>query len=89
MNSNVFNVCLKSVDGSNCYIKANSIPNICAPLCDEQTIHALKSQYPFIKELMVNNNIEDCGNDEIDILIGGDYYWNFVLNELLGLTKIW
>ena len=35
---------------------------------------------------MVNNNIENCGNDEIDILIGGDYYWNFGLNESIRIN---
>ena len=70
LNSNRFNT-----------IEALVVPTICSPL-SSQTIDLAKEQYPHIQNLsLADTNIH---NDDlnVDILIGANYYWNFITGAI-------
>ena len=80
MESYGYNVSLKGLDGSHFYVKCNAVPVICAPICAEEAIESVKSQFPFLGNLVVGSNYTNIESTrhEIDMLIGSDYYWSFV-----------
>ena len=61
--------------GGAMYLTGFAVPNICAPL-QEQRLEIVEKMYPILKKLDLSDVTE--GNDEIDLLLGSDYYWTIV-----------
>ena len=67
--------------GNSIFIEALVVPVVCAPLPDQRPKFA-KFHYPHLKKLFLS----DFSNDtdmEIDILVGGDYYWSFISGKII------
>ena len=47
--------------------------------------HMVKSQFKQLEELIPNDVVSDGG--EIDILVGADYYWSLVTEDIIRLNK--
>ena len=61
------------------YMTGFSMPYICSPL-KGQRVDLVEIRYPEIKNLELSDVGE--GNQEIEILIGADYYWAVVDGEI-------
>ena len=69
------------------------VPIICNPLCS-QTVEAAVEKYPHLRGLCLAKETCPSNEVEVDILLGADYYWNFVTNtvrrgETPGPVAIW
>ena len=53
------------------------VPLICNPLSD-QCVSIAKNQYDHLKYLKLSDSSDSKFNCNVDILIGADYYWDFV-----------
>ena len=62
------------------YVEALSVPFICSPLKD-QNIKAAVSHYDHLKGLPLADVVNDNTNLQVDILIGMDYYFSFIMCE--------
>ncbi len=62
------------------YVNAFSVPVICSPIPNQAVELAVK-QYPHLSGLNLADNNSPSNDVDIDILIGADFYWNFVSNE--------
>ena len=74
-----YTICLKGINGGSFYLNAFSVPFICSTL-RKQNVELAKKQYPIINKFKFSD--VKC-NDEIDILIGADFYWSFVSNDMI------
>ena len=68
---------ITSIEGMELYVNAYSVPSICSPLSN-QAVKLAVNNYPILRELELADLPDDSENVEIDILLGADYYWNFV-----------
>ena len=76
----VFNVSLRGCNGEEMQISALNFPVICSPLPTSIDLH----DYPHLRELDLADLPESSNTqDSIDILVGSDYYWDFVTGEAL------
>ena len=76
----VFNVSLRGRNGEEMQISALNFPVICSPLPTSIDLH----DYPHLRELDLADLPESSNTqDSIDILVGSDYYWDFVTGEAL------
>ena len=55
-----------------------SVPMICRPISN-QVLDVAVEQYPRLQGLTLADK-RSTPDAEVDILIGADYYWNFVTN---------
>ena len=76
-----YNIVLQPTDrSSSIFIKALTIPVICAPSCRRYVKLAME-QNKFLKVLKLADNGNSKNND-VDMLIGADVYWNIVGGNL-------
>lgn len=61
-------------DGTLCIV-----PTICNPICS-QTIEAAVKKYPHLQAFSMTEKSYSFNEIEVDVLLGADYYWNFVTN---------
>ena len=61
------------------YAKGYVVPTICNPICS-QTIEAAVEKYPHLQGLCLAEKSYSTNEVEVDVLLGADYYWNFVTN---------
>ena len=52
------------------------VPNITAPL--NNTIRTTLSNVPYLKGLPLAHSVSSAENFEISLLVGADFYWNFI-----------
>ena len=50
---------------------------ICSPISN-QVVDVAVEKYPHLQGLTLADEVDSSHDAEIDILIGADYYWNFV-----------
>ena len=68
-------------DNLNLYLNAYTVPLICSPL-GQQSIELARSTYAHLSDIPL---ADEGGRDsqlEIDLLIGSDYYWQFMTGEI-------
>ena len=84
MNVSSYNLCLKGRDGNLYYINGSAVPVICAPLHDREAIEAVKVKFPFV-ENVIEGRKDEITSDDIDVLIGSEYYWSFINGDSIRL----
>ena len=57
------------------------VPLICNPLSD-QCVSIAKNQYDHLKYLKLSDSSDSKFSCNVDILIGADYYWDFVSDNI-------
>ena len=73
---NEYRFCLKNPKrGCNLYVTGFAVPQICSPL-PGQKLKVVEKMFPMLKNLDLGD--ESDGNGDIEVLLGGDYYWNVV-----------
>ena len=75
-----YELVVKSKTGMNLYVKAYGVPTICSAL-NGQEVKLAADKFPFLKESLVCNPVAG-NNNEIDLLIGSDFYWIIINNEI-------
>ena len=68
---------IKSVDGMELYVNAYSVPTICSSL-KNQAVELAVHKYPHLQGLKLADIPATSSEIEVDVLIGADYYWNFI-----------
>ena len=68
-------------NSSNKFINTLVVPLICNPLSD-QCVSIAKNQYDNLKYLKLSDSSDSKLNCNVDILIGADYYWDFVSGNI-------
>ena len=80
----VFPFSLVGTDGKEIALQGDAVPTICAPLDDyRMCVNELKNRYHLEEYLPGSQMI----TGEIDILVGGDFYWSIMSRESIGLTE--
>ena len=80
---NLFHVNLKCADDSYVSLFATEIPTICAPVYrPDIPLHVLQS----FEELSIEAVCSDCGEVQVDVLIGLDSYWKFMKSGIIRNT---
>ena len=78
-NLDVVRFCVKSKDKNlNIYVNA-FVNEICHPLVNQE-INLAKQSYPYLVGLDLADSNPENLNMDIDILIGADFYWQFIEN---------
>ena len=75
--SELVQLSITSIDGMELYVNAYSVPIICSPLSNQATNVAVE-RYPHLQGIELADLSTGSSEIEIDVLIGADYYWNFV-----------
>lgn len=72
---------MKTVDGNSIELLLFTVPLICEPLTN-QPIAFCQSEYDYLTHLKL---ADSCDKEDmpINILIGSDYYWQIVTNEVV------
>ena len=73
---------LQTVDGMQIYVSAYVVPVICAPISN-QIIESTQAYYPHLQCLRLADNSHGGEDLSVDILIGADFYWNFVRGSVV------
>ena len=76
-----FELVIKSEANMNLYMKAYSVPTICSSLTGQE-VKVAREKFPDISGYAVCNQGEGVRRKEIDLLIGSDYYWTIITNEI-------
>ena len=80
MSCDLVQVSITAPDGLELYVNAFSVPVICSPISNQAAEVAVE-KYPHLSGLDLADNSSPSSDVDIDILIGADFYWNFVSNE--------
>ena len=76
----VISLNLKSNDGNDIEVSAVCFEKICSPIPTKIQL----DRYAHLKELdLADSSLSENGHDEIDILIGSDYYYDVVIGEVV------
>ena len=75
--------CVKSATNGNFYLKGYAMPSICAPL--HQRLDLIKAKFEEFGHLFPSNERPEMNDGIIDILIGADYYWKLVTEDIIRL----
>ncbi|XP_028413520.1 uncharacterized protein LOC114536353 [Dendronephthya gigantea] len=70
---------ITALDGMELYAKGYVVPTICSPICT-QSVQAVVERYPHLCGLCLAEKSSLSNEVEVDVLLGADYYWNFVTN---------
>ena len=68
-------------EGMRVYISAYVVPVICVPISN-QLIEFTQANYPHLQCLRLADNFNCDEEINIDILIGADFYWHFLVEVL-------
>ena len=80
MKVKMFELVIKSKAGMNLYLKAYSVPTICSSLTGQE-VRVARKKFPDVTGYAVCNQGEEV-KQEIDLLIGSDYYWTIITNDI-------
>ena len=73
---------MANVENSNYkVINALVVCSICSPL-SQQCVSIARNQYDHLKYLKLSNSSDSKFKCNVDILIGADYYWDFVSGNI-------
>ena len=81
---NEYEFCIKNGQGS-FYLKGYGVPTICAPL--HQRIDLVKEKFNEFKAVLPVNECGEMNDGMIDILIGADYYWSLMTEDIVRLDE--
>ena len=70
----------KTGGGLNLYLNAYPVPSICSPLCHQRIEFAMTS-YEHLSNLELADSFSGATEMPIDVLIGSDFYWNFMTGK--------
>ena len=70
-----YKLVMKTRNDTNFYLDVWRVPTICSPI--RNRVQTALDTHSFLQDLPMANDAVD-GNDEIDILIGADFYWKLV-----------
>ena len=73
---------IKGADNLTVYINAFVVDTICSPISN-QSIDVAKSHYLHLQNLPLADRGDGNESMEIDILVGADYLWNFMLDNVV------
>ena len=79
--------CVLSLDGKKLgLVDFNVVPEICQPISD-QKIELAQATYEHLKGLELSDKTD--GNDKlaVDVLIGANFYWDYVMHEVIDGLK--
>ena len=80
----VFPFSLVGSDGNEIPMQGSAVPDICAPMDDyRMCVRELKDRF-HLEEYIPESQII---TGEIDILVGGDFYWSLVSRDTIDLTE--
>ena len=79
-----YELCIQNGTGT-FYLKACGIPTICAPL--HQRIDLVKEKFNEFKAVLPVNECGEMNDGTIDILIGADYYWSLMTEDIVRLDE--
>ena len=71
---------IQGIEGTSLYLNVFAVDRIYSPLSN-QTIELTQDSYPHLRGLQLADNTQRENDLEVHILIGADYYWNFVSGE--------
>ena len=80
MSCDLVQVSIIASDGLELYVNAFSVPIICSPISN-QAVELATKNHPHLSGLDLADDSSSSNDVDIDILIGADFYWNFVSNE--------
>ena len=80
MSCDLVQVSITAVDGLEVYVNAFSVPFICSPISNH-AVEVAVEKYAHLSGLDLADSSGPSDEAEIDILIGADFYWNFISNE--------
>ena len=63
-------------------VELHVVPKICSPI-SQQTVKKAQSPHDHLIGLRLSDSTDGNSNLEIQVLIGGDQYWNFVLGKII------
>ena len=72
---------IEGTNGENLYVSAY-VHNICSPLNGKQ-IDVAKQSYDHLKEIKLADSNPYNSDLEVDILISGSFYWNFICDSFV------
>eukprot|EP00795_Rhopilema_esculentum_P005673 gene5673-10913_t len=75
-------IAIEGADNLTVFINAFVVDNICSPVAN-QAIDVAKLKYPHIKDLPLADKGSGMDEFEVDILIGADYIWQFMLDHVV------
>ena len=67
--------------GTRMYLNAYTVPFICSPVSN-QCIDLAQKNYPHLMDLKLADSSEATLDLEVDCMIGADYYWTLVTDEV-------
>ena len=74
---------LKDIHGENpTLLELIVVPNICSPLSN-QTIEMTQTEHSHLITLPLAGNTDGNSELEVDVLIGGSYYWSFFTGKIV------
>ena len=80
---NVVKADIKDIDGNmSMSVELHVVPKICSPI-SQQTIEIAQSMYNHLIGLKLSDSTDGNANLDIQVLIGGDQYWNFVTGKTI------
>ena len=79
VNVNEYRFGLKNKSDDSFYVRGFDVPVICAPL-NNQHLDVMKSKFELVEQLVPQNKEI---NGEIDVLIGADFYWSLMTNDII------
>jgi len=75
---NLVQLCVRKAGGGlNLYVDVCDVPSICAPL-SQQKIELAQTSYEHLSFLKLADSSTGGDGISIDILIGSDFYWQFM-----------
>ena len=79
----VVQICVRGkTKAVNVYIEALCIPLLCSPLQDQTLNGVFNKNYDYLKNLSLSDDYSNTTDKLVDLLIGLDYYFNFVTGKI-------
>ncbi len=75
-------IAVKGADNLTVFINAYVVDNICSPISN-QVIDLAKLKYPHLSDLPLADSGNGNEDLEVEILVGADYLWNFMLDHVV------
>ena len=78
---------IECADNLNVFVSAYEVDVICNPTAN-QTINLAQQHYPYLQNLPLADSAAGGGDLDVDIMIGADYYWSLVQNQVVRVSLI-
>ena len=80
-----YDFCLTGPGDECFYLKGYAVPNICAPIRDQRR-DLVALQFEIVRHLIPLNSTRSS-SEEIEVLIGADYYWSMMGEDIIRLNE--